>query len=218
MKNLLFVNSHNHDMQIHLYADFLSRTSYIKEFDVILHNNNLTNININVVKDGFLKFPSKNKHLILTANNDGGYALGPHKTVDDFWGVISTYDNVISTQADEYIIHESKLLDVMNSHMDMAFIVNRGASYVGLTQPSTDLYIIRPKLLSENIFKYWNISPFNKLYCENFLEQLLYKFQIPHTYVQRFINDSAMPRAIDMWGCWHSHDLNEVRQYFIEHA
>jgi len=228
MKNLLFVTAHRHLDEIALYAECLNRTSQIKDFDIILHFNNL-DTDTNYIKEAFKLIPNKNKHLILTDRNCDPY--GPMQALSDFYTHLDKYDNVIHSHIDVFIANEQALLDILDSNKDKAFLVNHSFESIK-DWMSTDLFIFRPQLLTSDIFKYWvnhfgiplggqrvdsccdnfscrHVGPC----CEQFLHWQVKKNNIPYEYIKRFDTDHWDPRRICMWGCYHEHDLNKVREF-----
>jgi hypothetical protein len=228
MKNLLFITAHRHVDEISLYADFLNRTTHIKDFDLILHINNL-DTDTHRIKESFKLIPNKNKHLILTDKNCDPY--GPMQALSDYYNHLIGYDNVIHSHIDVFIADENTLIDKINSKTDKAFLVNH--SFKGIDDwMSTDLFIFRPKLLTKDIFKDWvnhfglplgghKIGPCCEQFdcrhvgpcCEQFLYWQIKKNNISYEYIKRFDTDHWDPRRVCMWGCYHEHDLAKARAY-----
>ena len=214
MKNLLLITSHRQIAEISLNAKFLQASKFIKNFDLLLHVNNF-NLDLNEVRTRFNEFPNLNKHLILT-NKNNGYALGPHEAISDNFEILKEYDNVIHTHTDVFITKDELLYNIVNSHKDAHLLINRGMMHLGMTLPSSDLFIIRPKLLEKNIFKDYNIPDVKGFQCEKFLDYQINKFNISHQILPRWPNEAWNPsRKEDDWGCWHEHNLSQVRDKLI---
>lgn len=225
MKNLIFLTSHRQIQEVYLYAKFLQRTKYAKDFDIVLHNNN-RDIDVQTLQNAFNTIPNKNKYLILTDKNDGGYYMGCHEAISDFFELFKAYDNVIHSTSDVFIVNEDPLLAILNSEPNTAFLVNRAAGSDPTMQwMSVDLFIMRPKFLTENIFnswkditdmlKYQNPTPGKTHIGPEFgAETLLYNQiidnNLTYKYIKRYDTDHWNPRRLDMWGCWHEHDLNKL--------
>lgn len=225
MKNLIFLTSHRQVQEVYFYAKFLERTKQIKNFDLILHNNN-RDVDVKTLRDNFNLIPNKNKYLILTDKNDGGYYMGCEEALTDFFDLFKNYDNVIHSTSDVFIVKEELLLSVLENNKDTAFLVNRAAG-PDPTIPwmSMDLFIMRPKLIPHNIFNSWKELPAMKNYVnptpgkthlgpEYGEETLLYnqviENNLSYKYIKRYDNDNWNPRRLDMWGCWHEHDLSKL--------
>ena len=63
MKNLFFITSTNHVDQIKIFADCISKTTTLKDFDLVLHVNTF-DTDINTVMNYFRLLPNKNKSII----------------------------------------------------------------------------------------------------------------------------------------------------------
>jgi len=227
MKNLLFITGHRHVEQVQLYAEFLKRTSLVKDFDLVLHMNNLDS-DIQSIRDNFKLMPNSNKHLILTDRNCEHY--GCIQALSDFYDYFKGYDNVVHAHIDVFVANEHDLIDKITSHTDKAFLVNH--SFKGIDDwMSTDLFIFRPKLIDINIFKDWTKHagvPLGGIKigscCETFEcrhvgpcpEQFLHwqvkKNNLSYEYIKRFDTDHWDPRRVCMWGCYHEHDLDKAKQ------
>jgi hypothetical protein len=209
-RNLIFITGHQQVNELEYYSKFLNRTETMKNFDLILHINK-TDIDIETVRKWFLTFPNKNKHLIFTSKNYG-YKLGPHEALSDFYGIISTYDNVMHTHPDVFIIDENKLLEIMYSNRECGIVV--GCSNINPTvqeeqnpQFATDCFMIRPKIIGKNIFKDYELPEYANTICEEFLEDVTKKNNIPYAFVKKYDNDWYAPRRLSLWGIWHEHEL-----------
>lgn len=223
MNNLIFLTSHRQIQEVLFYAKFLERTKEIKNFDLILHNNN-PNIDIESLKDAFNTLPNKNKHLIFTHKNNGGYHIGCLEALTDFFNLLQQYDNVIHSHSDVFIVNEDQLLTILNSNLNTAFLVNYAAG-PNIPWMSTDLFIMRPKLVRHNIFKSWCELPIVKNYknpnpngthigpeygSETVLYNQVIENNLSYKYIKRYDTDNWNPRRLDMWGCWHEHDLSKL--------
>lgn len=215
-RNLLLLTGHRQFREIEIYAKFLQRTEQLKTFDIILHLNSLkgitnykyefTGYSYDKIVDYFNLFPNENKHLILTDKNCGG-PLGPHQALDDLHTIMLKYDNVIHMHPDVFPVDEARILNVLKQAPDKAFLVSH--VFPGITEwMSTDLFIYRPQLYKQNIFKSWSDN-FN-LTCEGFLYTHVINNSISHAYLKRYDNDNWDPRRPCMWGFYHEHDLDKV--------
>jgi hypothetical protein len=208
-KNLLFLTSHRQVEELYLYGEFLKKTQEVKNFDIVIHINNLE-LNFERVTQFFKNIPNKNKQLVLTGKNCG-YNMGPHEAVSDNFPLFKNYDNVIHTHPDVYIVDEKKFLRVLNSNEDKALLVNY--SVPTTTQwMSTDLFIFRPKLLEENIFSSYGDNL--DIGCESFLYKTVTERNISHQYIQRFIDKNWEPRRPCQWGAYHEHDINKIKYLY----
>jgi hypothetical protein len=204
-KNLLFLTSHRQVDELYFYGEFLKRTEEIKNFDFVIHINNL-DLDYTKVNKFFKNIPNKNKYIIVTDKNVG-YNMGPHQALADTFWLFKHYDNVIHTHPDVFIVDEKKFLNVLNSNEDKTLLVNYSTPTT--TQwMSTDLFIFRAKLLEENIFSSYeeNIN----IGCEAFLYKIATERKISHQYIQRFPDRNWEPRRPCQWGAYHEHDLGKV--------
>jgi hypothetical protein len=204
-KNLLFLTSHRQVDELYFYGEFLKKTEEIKNFDFVIHINNL-NLDYNRVNHFFKNIPNKNKYIIVTDKNCG-YNMGPHEALSDTFWLFKHYDNVIHTHPDVFIVDEKKFLNILNSNEDKAFLVNYSTKNT-IEWMSTDLFIFRPKLFSDNIFSSYKDNL--NIGCESFLYKAVIENNISHQYIQRFSDRNWEPRRPCLWGAYHEHDLNKI--------
>jgi hypothetical protein len=191
--------------ELYFYGEFLKKTQEVKNFDLVIHINNLE-LNFEKVNQFFKNIPNKNKHLILTDKNVG-YNMGPHEALSDTFWLFKHYDNVIHTHPDVYIVDEKKFLNVLNSNEDKALLVNYSVPTTNEWM-STDLFFLRAKLLKENIFSSYQENL--NIGCEAFLYKTVKENKISHQYIQRFIDKNWEPRRPCLWGAYHEHDLRKI--------
>lgn len=216
--NLLFITSTRHVEEVELLAQFLNKTQKIKQFDLVLHVNTF-NTNIPELVKNFNSIPNVNKHLILTEKNCG-YNLGPHEAIGDFFDNFNKYYNVIHVHPDVFPVNEFKLLDIIESNLDTALLVNHSMKNCQ-DWMSTDLFILRPHLIKNNFFKNWanyidtpisgGIGVNGQACCEQFLFYEAQRNNITYTYIPRFADNHHFPRRVCEWGFLHEHDLSTAR-------
>jgi hypothetical protein len=192
--------------ELYFYGEFLKKTKEIQNFDFIIHINNL-NLDYSKVNEYFKNIPNKNKYIIVTDKNCG-YRMGPHEALTDIFYLLKNYDNVIHTHPDVFIVNETNLLNILESNENIPFLVNYSTPNTNIWM-STDLFIFRPKLFTENIFS--NYKDNLNIPCEEFLYKAVTNNKIPHQYIQRFPNRNWEPRRPCQWGCYHEHNLNNIK-------
>ena len=174
-QNLLLITSHRQMEELDLLGKFLNRTSVIKNFDLILHVNK-SDVDLGYIQRCFIKYPNVHKHLIFTTKN-AGYALGTHETIANLYHHFSKYENVLHVHPDVFILDENKLLNIINNDTEYALILSQ-CNLPKLQMLSTDMFIIRPKLLPFNIFSNFVLEEYKNVICETFLEMEINKHSI----------------------------------------
>jgi hypothetical protein len=230
MKNLILITSHNQTEEFMIAPTLLKKTNFLWQFDLILHNNN-KNIDQKYLRNCFDLFPNANKKLIHTEKN-AGYVQGLHQTLSDLYDEWKQYDNVLHLHCDVFVVDENKLLQVMVSNMDHAFVFSMcnppdPVLYKNFPQNrmiSTDIFVIRPKLLNTNVFANYVLPEYNQPnvcvdgnmvnpWCELILQTELEKHNVSYAVVKRFDNESWWPRRPCLWGCWHEHNYSKIKKY-----
>jgi len=221
MKNLLFITGHRHVDEIGYYSKFLQRNKKLcEQFDIFVHVNSIDNLL--KITEHFNSFPVTNKTIQITTKNSG-FTFGLFEGLSDNFNIFKEYDNVIHTHPDVYTVNEQSILNLIEQHTDSVFLVNQAYPTVR-DWMSTDLFVFRPKLLKENIFKNWSnaVGVFRpngagqggSMACaEQFLYDQVTQNEISHEYITRFHDDNYYPRRICNWGFWHEHDLMLVDKY-----
>lgn len=209
-KNLLLITSHRQMEELDLLGKFLHRTSVIKNFDLILHVNK-SDVDLGYIQRCFANYPNVHKHLIFTTQN-AGYALGTHETIANLYHHFSKYDNVVHMHPDVFILDENKLLNVINNDTEYALLLSQ-CNLPDLQMLSTDMFIIRPKLLPFNIFANFVLPEYQKVWCETFLEMEIKKHNVSYKFIKRYDNDNWQPRRPCLWGGWHEHNLHPIRAF-----
>ena len=211
MKILFFITGFRQLKEYDYQAFFLKRCSLINVIaDVIYYCNN-SEISPEIL-DFYRKIPLKNKELIITTKNTGGYRMGPFEGVADNFSKFGDYDYVIHSHPDVFIINEQPFIEMLMNNM-----LNSTTFFVNWSFPqdktffSTDLFIFKPKQLKTNIF-------LDELYTytdigEHWLRHIILKNNVSYEIIPRFENNFWHPRRIDMLGFWHEHELERIEDY-----
>lgn len=217
MKVLLFITSHRQLKEYEYFAYFFNRLKRLNEVcDIYIYCNN-PDISEDILKY-YKKFNLKNKKLFIT-NINHGYYLGGTELMSIAYdnNVFKDYDYVIHCHADVFITDDEYLMQVLNDNYENDYIFLLTLSIPNDEQfLSGDIFIFKPKLLKENIFKYSLLSLLNvDLPCaERSLYNTLYKHNIKYLIIKRFKDDKFDPRRISEYlKEWHEHDLSKVEDY-----
>ena len=211
MKVLLVLTGHDQIEQYYYNANFMKKCKFISSCDLLIHCNK-SNIN-NKIIDYYNLFPQKNKNLYITTKN-AGYRLGGIEAVADIidMNICNNYDFIIHIHPDVFIISDLIIEKLLNDEInnDFAFYVNHSINDTEWF--SFDMFIFRPKLLSNNIFKskdFYNLDIIPEKYLYNIITENNIKYKV----IKRFDNDNWFPRRIDLLGLWHEHDLYKIKKY-----
>ena len=207
MKVLLFYTSHRQRTEIKLSGLFLSKTTFLKECDVIFHCNDPSLDHSALQKYGDF-FPNKNKTLIYTKKNTG-YSYGHFEALADNFKMFEDYDYVIHLHPDVYIVNENPIVNILNKYKDcseVSFIGSKKASAIDCI--NTDIFIFKPKFLTFNLFKAWEDIK-EEVAPEDWLFKVVNDNKVPYVYEDRFESEVE-----EQWGIWHEHKLSYVIKYF----
>jgi hypothetical protein len=210
MKILLFITGHKQLEEYNYFSRFLKRLKLNALCDVFIHCNN-PDIHNSII-NYYQNFNQQNKKLFITSIN-AGYRVGGVQAISEGieLGIFKDYDYVIHLHPDVFIIDDNYLTEVLleNLNNDVVFLVNKSVPH----NPkflSFDFFIFKPKLLTKNIF-------IDELYTfkqapEQYLHDMIIKYNIKYIFVKRFNNDNWEPRRIDdNLRLYHEHDLNKVQ-------
>jgi hypothetical protein len=186
----------------------------MKTFDIFIHCNN-EKISPDLLKL-YQMFPNKNKHVYVTSEN-AGYRMGGVEAVSAGWemGIYKKYDFVIHLHPDVFITDEIPILQILKDYYntDVDFLVTT-VFPAPCTYVAFDFFIFRTKNIHNNIFleemKTYEKPP------EQYLHDMLDKYNIKYEYIKRFENDNSNPRRIDEnLKLYHEHDLRKVHAMFL---
>jgi hypothetical protein len=215
MKLLLFITGFDQLEQYNYFNIFLKQLKLNDICDIYIYCNN-SNISEDILKY-YKQFDQKNKYLLITTLN-GGYRTGGVEAVSRGieMGIFKDYDYVIHLHPDVFITDDTYLMDILSKNIsnNIVFFITRSVPN-DKTFFSFDFFIFKPKLLKKNIF-------IDELYTftkspEQYLHDMIKKYNIKHTFIKRFDNDNWYPRRIDdNLKLYHEHDMNKVRNVLKE--
>jgi len=210
MKILLYITSHQQLEEYNYFAQFIKRLQINNICDIFIYCN-CPSINSKLVTY-YQSFTQTNKRLFIT-NLNAGYRVGGVEAISEGFdmGIFQEYDYVIHLHPDVYLTDDKYLMEILNENLnnDTVFFITKSCTNDDKFF-SFDFFIFKPKLLHENIFK-------KELYTfsnspENYLCDMIYKYEIKHCFIKRFENNSWFPRRIDEnLKLYHEHDLEKVR-------
>lgn len=212
MKILLYITGHRHVKEYDYFNTFLQKLKVLNTVcDIFIHCN-YSNISSDII-NYYQKFTQLNKQLLITTLN-AGFSMGGVEALNSGFemGIFKNYDYVIHLHPDVFITDDSYLMDIIinNLNNDIVFFITK--SFPDYRFFSFDFFIFKPKLLKENIF-------IDELYTykecpEFYLHDMIHKYNIKFTFINRFNNDLWSPRRIDdNLKLWHEHDLTLIENY-----
>jgi len=215
MKILLYITSHQQVEEYNYFAQFLKRLQINTMCDIFIYCNS-PHINPQIVTY-YQSFDQPNKRLHITTLN-AGYRVGGAEAVSQGFemGIFQEYDYVIHLHPDVYMTDDEYLLEILRENLqnDIGFFVNRSVPNDERFF-SFDFFIFKPRVIPCNILKE-ELYTFTSL-PENYLYDMIHKYQIKYKIVKRFNNNLWCPRRIDEnLKLYHEHDLDEVRRVFEE--
>jgi hypothetical protein len=184
----------------------------------------VNNIWTDIAKVGeyFTEIPNENKTLVFTSKNKG-YTFGQAAFWAEYYDYFKRYDFVIHHSIDVFMLEDKVIQNMLEyfylSNRQEVFIVNKifGTDPGADRTMATELFIFRPKLLTENIFKdfeqYYDKFNHDTGGTEEILFDIIKKKNISHIFIKRFDNDYWVPRRLDLWKCWHEHDLTRIKDF-----
>lgn len=223
MKVLILLTSYRQLEELKLWGEFLNtdKLKHARTWDIMVMMNNIWS-DITKLGQYFQELPNENKTLVFTSKNKG-YTFGQAALWAEYYNYFKKYDFIIHHSIDVFITDDSIINNILEyfyiSKREEVFIVNKQFELddrAGKTI-ATELFIFRPKLLKDNIFKdfenYYDKYNHNLGGTEEILFDIIKQRNIPHIYIKRFDNDYWTPRRIDLWNCWHEHDLDKIKKY-----
>jgi hypothetical protein len=223
MKVLLLLTSYRQLEEVKLWAHFLStdKLNIARTWDIMVMMNNIYS-DITKLGEYFKNIPNENKTLIFTSKNKG-YTFGQAAFWAEYFNYFKKYDFVIHHSIDVFMMDDSVISNILEyffiSNREEAFIVNKvfGIEKIADKTVGTDLFIFRPQLIKDNIFNdfplYYDIYNHDTGGTEEILFDIIKRRNIPHMFIKRYDNNYWNPRRIDLWKCWHEHDLRRIKDY-----
>lgn len=216
MKVLLFITSHRQVKEYEYCAYFFNHLEKLNKIcDIYIYCNN-PDISEDILKY-YKQFNIKNKKIFITNINDGYYRGGfEAMSIAYDNNVFKDYDYVIHCHPDVFITDDEYLMQILNDNYENDYIFLMTFSFPNDEKfLSGDIFIFKPKLLKENIFKY-ELSLFLSINipAEVHNYNMFHKYNIKYLIIKRFKDDNCRPRRISEYlKDWHEHDLSKVEDY-----
>jgi hypothetical protein len=216
MRVLLFITSHRQVKEYEYSAYFFNRLEKLNKIcDIYIYCNN-PDISEDILKY-YKQFNIKNKKIFITNINDGYYRGGMEvMSIAYDNNVFKDYDYVIHCHPDVFITDDEYLMQILNDNYENDYIFLMTFSFPdNKTFLSGDIFIFKPKLLKENIFKD-TLSLFLSIGipAEVHNYNMFHKHNIKYLIIKRFKDDNCNPRRISEYlKDWHEHDLTKVEDY-----
>ncbi len=221
MNIAILYTSYRQFEELDFAAEFLQQTGYLKQCDIIYHNNNKS-IDVDALNQKLSQLPCRKLRFIYNpVANSGGYLYGHLEAICDAMNAIEDgyYDWVIHLHPDVFIVNEELLLTTLKeaSAQDKVLVVTRNFGSHSAAF-GTDFFAFRPSETIRAVFQS-TLNSFSKMVAEKVaimnetvLFHEVYHHQVPFYLAKRYVAD-VWHRDLDCLGLWHEHDMSRVRAY-----